>query len=515
MEDLVYHSYNTRSKRVLKIDKIVIDNQGVDNYIKPKFIVDLSGEKRITKTAEDYKIVINSLVDLSNKLIQRRAFEKISKEDYDMPQLCDTDSDDSDYKPEKNVSSKRFKSKYIKYSKEENKYFSSLSVKKQENIKHLEKKIRTLQSTRKPLRFKILELESLSNESKFNIIEKIEQLKKLDSTDNEYFKLSSWINWLDKLPFSTYTNIDVKQNPSDISNFLLNAKSIMDKAVYGHNEAKEQIIINMAKMITNNQSKGACIAIQGPMGNGKTTLVKEGICKALNRPFGFISLGGMQDANFMLGHDYTYEGSKPGRIAEILSESGCMNPVIYFDELDKISETAHGEEIGNLLCHLTDFSQNMEFQDKYLSGVKIDLSKIIFIFSYNDVTKINPILLDRMYKISTKGFNVEDKLKIVTNYIVPAILKEYKLSEITFSEDCVRDIIHNFTDGEEGVRNLRRCIETIISKINVLKLIKDTNNLIDCSIDNIEFPLIIEKDMLSKLLKKTENGNDIPQGLYM
>ena len=373
MDEIINHSYNTRAKRVFKMNS---DETGDNNYTKPKFIVDLSGKKRITKTTEDYKIVINSLVELSNKLIQKRQLEKKFDDEYNLPDLCVTDSDDSDYIPEKKISSKRKESKYIKYSKDENKYFLALTLKEQKKLKQLEKKIRTLQNSRKPLRFKILELESLSNESKFNIIEKIEQLKKLDSGDNEYFKLSSWINWLDKLPFSNYTNINVKQEPEAISKFLLNAKNIMDKAVYGHYEAKDQIIINMAKMITNNQSKGACIAIQGPMGNGKTTLVKEGICKALNRPFGFISLGGMQDANFMLGHDYTYEGSKPGRIAEILSESGCMNPVIYFDELDKISETSHGEEIGNLLCHLTDFSQNTEFQDKYLSGVKIDLSKI-------------------------------------------------------------------------------------------------------------------------------------------
>ena len=509
MEDILNHSYNTRSKRVYKIG-----DGTANNYIKPKFIVDLSGEKRVTKTSEDYTIVINRLVDLSNSLMKRRGLENLCEEDCTLPPLHVTDSDDSDYKPRKKQSSKCLNSKYIKYSKYENKYFTSLTDKEQDNIKHLEKEIKSLQTTRKPLRFKILELKSLSNESKYNIIEKIEQLKKLDSSDNEYFKLSSWINWLDKLPFNKFTNIDITKNPATISQFLLNAKNIMDKAVYGHYEAKDQVIINMAKMIANNNSKGTCIAIQGPMGNGKTTLVKEGICKALNRPFGFISLGGMQDANFMLGHDYTYEGSKPGRIAEILSESGCMNPVIYFDELDKISETAQGEEIGNLLCHLTDFSQNTEFQDKYLSGVKIDLSKIIFIFSYNDATKINPILLDRMYKISTKGFNVEDKLKIVTNYLVPGILKEYKLSDITFTDECVREIIHTFTDGEEGVRNLRRGIETIISKINVISLIKHNNNLIDCSINNIQFPFTVEKDMLSKLLKKTETGNDIPEGLY-
>ena len=512
MDELLNHSHNTRFKKMGTLSKNPSCGEG--NYTKPKFIVDLSGERKITKTTEDYKIVINSLVDLSNKLIKRRTLGNNSMfSSVNLP-LYETDSDDSDYKPEKKISSKCFSSKYIKYDENENEYFSSLNDTEQDNIKCLEKELKSLKLCRKPLRFKILELKSLSNESKYNIIEKIEQLKKLDRTDNEYFKLSSWINWLDKLPFNTFTNIDVLDNSNDISKFLLNAKEIMDNAVYGHREAKDQIIINMAKMITNDRSKGACIAIQGPMGNGKTTLVKEGICKALGRPFGFISLGGMQDANFMLGHDYTYEGSKPGRIAEILSESGCMNPVIYFDELDKISETSHGDEIGNLLCHLTDFSQNTEFQDKYLSGIKIDLSKIIFIFSYNDASKINPILLDRMYKISTKGFDIEDKLKIATNYLIPSILKEYKLQQITFTDECLREMVHTFATTEEGVRNLRRCIETVISKINVIRLIKQTSNLIDCSIDNIQFPFTVEKDMLSKLLKKTDDMDNVPLGLY-
>ena len=267
-------------------------------------------------------------------------------------------------------------------------------------------------------------------------------------------------------------------------------------------------------MITNNLAKGTCIAIQGPMGNGKTTLVKEGICKALNRPFGFIALGGMQDSNFMLGHDYTYEGSKPGRIIEILAESQTMNPVIYFDELDKLSETSHGDEIANLLCHLTDSSQNMEFQDKYLSGLKINLSRVIFIFSYNDASKINPILLDRMYKISTKGFNPDDKLKIAKNYLIPNILKEYKMQDITFTDECLLEIIHTYTEAEEGVRNLKRCIDTIISKINLIRLINTDINIIDCSIKSIEFPLSIDTDIIQKLLNKKSEIDPHLLGMY-
>ena len=111
------------------------------------------------------------------------------------------------------------------------------------------------------------------------------------------------------------------------------------------------------------------------MGNGKTTLVKEGIAKAINRPFAFIALGGASDSAFFDGHSYTYEGSHWGRIVDILIESKCMNPIIYFDELDKISESAKGDEIVHLLTHLTDPSQNALFQDNYFPGIHLNLSK--------------------------------------------------------------------------------------------------------------------------------------------
>ena len=358
---------------------------------------------------------------------------------------------------------------------------------------------------------------SISKESKYHILQKLEQFNKLDSGDNEYFKLLSWINHLDKIPFNTYTSIPIKDTGDklEISNFLQKSKKILDDAVYGHTIAKDQIIINLAKMITNPNSKGTCIAIQGPMGNGKTTLVKEGICKALNRPFGFVALGGMQDSNFMLGHDYTYEGSRPGKIIEMISSAGTMNPVIYFDELDKISETPHGEEIANLLCHITDSSQNTEFEDKYLSGIKIDLSRVIFIFSYNHEEKINPILLDRMLKISTKGFNIGDKLKIAKNYLLPHILKEYKLQDISFTDDALKELINHYTHNEEGVRNLKRHIETIVSKINLIRLV-DTqkNSLIDCDIKTIDFPFVVEKDLLQKLIDITHTNDEPIMGLY-
>ena len=179
-----------------------------------------------------------------------------------------------------------------------------------------------------------------------------------------------------------------------------------------------------------------------------------------------------------------------------------MNPVIYFDELDKVSECPKGKELINKLIHLTDLSQNDEFTDIYFSGIKFDLSRALFIFSFNDETKLNPILKDRIHIVKMKGLKIKEKTIIANNYLIPKLCKEigFNNNEILFNDDIIDYIITNYTK-EEGVRTLKRCIENIISKINILRYIKDKDNIdIPFIIDNISFPLKIDKSMVDKLL---------------
>ena len=197
-----------------------------------------------------------------------------------------------------------------------------------------------------------------------------------------------------------------------------NAKNILDKAVYGMEDAKMQILQVLGQLISNPSSVGTAIALKGPPGTGKTTLIKEGVSKILERPFAFLALGGATDSSFLEGHSYTYEGSVWGKVVDILITSKCMNPIIYFDELDKISETPKGEEITGILTHLTDTTQNDKFHDKYFSNIDFNLSKILFIFSYNDEKKVNPILKDRMYRIETKGYDKKQKVIIARDYLI-------------------------------------------------------------------------------------------------
>ena len=207
-----------------------------------------------------------------------------------------------------------------------------------------------------------------------------------------------------RIPFNEINTLPVnKHDPVEkVQEFMTKSQEILDEAVYGLDNAKMQILQMVGQWIANPNAVGTAIAIKGPMGTGKTTLVKNGISKILNREFAFIALGGATDSSHLEGHSYTYEGSTWGKIVDILIQCKTMNPIIYFDELDKISDTPKGEEIIGILTHLTDTTQNDKFHDKYFSEIDFDMSKYLFIFSYNDETKINPILKDRMYNIGTK-----------------------------------------------------------------------------------------------------------------
>jgi hypothetical protein len=250
-----------------------------------------------------------------------------------------------------------------------------------------------------------------------------------------------------------------------------------------------------------------------------TSLVKEGISKILNREFAFIPLGGATDSSYLEGHSYTYEGSTWGKIVDILIHSKSMNPIIYFDELDKISETPKGEEIIGILTHLTDTTQNSQFHDKYFAEIDFDLSKCLFIFSYNDPLKVNPILLDRMYKIRTSGYQVKDKIVIAQQYLIPKIRYEvnFKEGDIVIPDSTLTYIIDNYTDKEDGVRNLKRCIEIIYKKLNLYRLVKPGTTLFDKEQALVvEFPFTVTNDIVNNLIKKDESSlNRPPINMYL
>jgi len=405
-------------------------------------------------------------------------------------------------------------------------YFQTLEKgEKEQHLKDL-KEIKNIRNTNVPLKFKILN-SKMDMRTKSIAIGNIEKLSEMDVSTGEHCKMDKWINGLINIPFGTNIELPINNENTleEKRDYLLTTQKQLDKAIFGHQEAKMHILQVIGKWIKNPQSQGNVLAIQGPMGNGKTTLVKEGIAKAINRPFAFIALGGASDSAFFDGHSYTYEGSHWGRIVDILIDSKCMNPIIYFDELDKISDTHKGEEIVHLLTHLTDPSQNTLFQDNYFPGIHLNLSKALFIFSFNDETKVDRILKDRMYVINTKGFNPKEKVNISRSYILPELLDTFLFSEeeIIFSDDAILSIIEKYTGKEEGVRNLKRCLETIISKINIYYLSDKKNEKeentdkipMTFTIKDFKIPLNITEEIVKELLPDGGNSGNPPEHMYM
>ena len=371
----------------------------------------------------------------------------------------------------------------------------------------------------KPYRITLLESE-IPSHFKACAMKKVNMLRQMEPGAGEYYKVKNWIDTFMKIPFNKYSNLELTMEDGidKCNDFMEKAKNSLDSVVYGLEDAKMQIMQLIGQMITNPSALGTAIAIQGPMGTGKTTLVKEGISKILGREFAFIALGGATDSSFLEGHSYTYEGSMWGKIVDILIKCKSMNPVIYFDELDKVSDTPRGEEIIGILTHLTDTSQNNEFHDKFFSEIEFDLSKCLFIFSYNDESKVNPILKDRMYRINTKGYNVKDKQIISSKHVLPKIREQVKFNEgdIIIEEDVISHIIENHTSGEQGIRNLKRCLEIIHTKLNLYRLMKPDTKLFQNELTlDVKFPFTVTKDVVEKLLKTNKNDNMSYKMMFM
>ena len=309
--------------------------------------------------------------------------------------------------------------------------------------------------------------------------------------------------------------ITINDNMNKIVNYIGDIKNTLDKAVYGHENAKKQIEIITGQWI-NGKQDGYCFGFEGPPGVGKTSFAKKGLAHCLkdengvSRPFSMIALGGDSNGSTLHGHNYTYVSSTWGSIVQILIDKKCMNPIILIDEVDKISKTEQGKEIIGILTHLLDPTQNDSFQDKYFTGIDLDLSKALFILSYNDVNAIDKILLDRIHRIKFNNLSVEDKIIISNRHILPEIYEKMGLENtIEFSDDVLKFIIDEYT-CESGVRKLKEILFEIIGEIN-LQSLKNTNDYelpIILTIDEIKTNYLKEKREIitRKVFEKEEIG---------
>ena len=349
--------------------------------------------------------------------------------------------------------------------------------------------------------------ENINNIDNINDAITINNLLDNNSFNNRYIiEINKYIN-------------NINNNNICINNYLKNVSNILDNSIYGHDNAKNQIQRIIGQWI-NGENSGYCFGFEGPPGTGKTSIAKKGISKCLldnnnvSRPFAFIALGGSSNGSLLDGHNYTYVGSTWGKIVDVLMSTKCMNPIIFIDELDKVSKTEQGKEIIGILTHLTDSTQNSSFQDKYFNNIDIDLSKVLFIFSYNDVTLIDKILLDRIHRVKFDNLTLDEKLVIEKKFLLPEISKKFGLSNLIYIEDeDIKYIIEQYT-LEPGVRKLKELIFEIVSYIN-LNLLKNNKYELPITL-NIQTinQILIEHHVVSKISINNIHKIGVINGLW-
>lgn len=402
----------------------------------------------------------------------------------------------------------------IKPTKEENKLKRKLESMELE-ICAFKKKLKKEDTL--DLKSKILLL-NVDTKTKVFLLEKYDKLTK--TCGSEYAKGYAWIKTVLDLPFKRFNNLKIRANnkSSEINEYLDAVRKHLDNKIHNMDDVKDEIIEFLSRKISNPNSKGHILALQGGAGVGKSKLLKT-LAEALELPFYQINFGGLNDVSILTGHSDTYTGSKPGKLVEILTSAGCMNPIIFLDEIDKISSTK-GKELNGILTHLLDEEQNHEFQDNYLSNININLSKVFFVIAFNEDKNVNSIIMNRMKVINIKDINIEDKIIIATEKMIPDILNELNIKNnlfINLSPDLIGFIVKEKTPIEPGVRQLKKTIEKIFNKINYLILTDKykTDNGLSIKIESGKEIIHIKKIFIDNCIKFVNLDTTLHLHMYM
>ncbi len=302
---------------------------------------------------------------------------------------------------------------------------------------------------------------NLSNQHQIKIIKNIDNLNVLEKNSSEFYKNKVFLDNFFTLPwdkFFTFSKIDIQNLEKDF-----------DKHIYKMDDVKNELVNYLCKKCTNPNSTKNILGLYGSPGIGKTKIIQT-LSNLLNYPMYTIPLGGIKDSSYLLGHNYTFVESNYGEIVRALVKTKIMNPIIYFDELDKISESNNGKEIYSLLTFITDPSQNTFFKDHYFGSndITFDLSKVFFIFTFNDITKIDSVLLNRINLINVSDYSISDTKIILKDYNIKNILHNInpKFTNIHFEEECFDYILNSHP--KLTIREYIFLFEKIIMEINKL-----------------------------------------------
>ena len=332
----------------------------------------------------------------------------------------------------------------------------------------------------------------IPNNIRKRLEDEIKRYEMTPSSSPELTVVRNYIDWLMNLPW--YKNTKDNYNLEKIEESL-------NESHYGLFKVKERILEYIAVSKNTKNKVSPIICFVGPPGVGKTSLAKS-IAKALNKKFVKISVGGMNDDSEIVGHRRTYIGSNPGKIIQAMKKAGTNNPVFLIDEIDKLTKDYRSDPASCLLDVL-DREQNSMFVDNYIEE-EYDLSKVMFILTANNSNDIPEALRDRLEIINLPSYTLIEKLNIAKTHLIPKLLKEYDLKNVTITDEAINKIITNYTK-ESGARELNRLLSSVLRKIIVDKL-KNKKDKYVIEVDDVEKYLGIEKYVTSKNNKITSTG---------
>jgi endopeptidase La len=385
-------------------------------------------------------------------------------------------------------------------------YIGQLKLKKSAfNIKNELDKLKGITNSDIDLKKQVLLSKNMPEQVKKICLEKLEELK---NANNETYKIKMYVNILIQFPWLSETDDNIFKLVSTDKNksklFLENIGKKLNEQIYGHTLAKNKILQTLAKLISVQGTHISPIALAGPPGVGKTKFA-QCLAECLDIPFVQITLGGQNDGELLHGHGYTYAGAQPGLIVKKMVDASSARCIMYFDELDKcVSKNGQVNELMSILIHLTDPMTNGSFQDRFFQEITFPLNKVIFIFSFNDISKIDKILLDRMEVIDVESYNIKEKITISNDYLLKQLCKDigFDYGSVTFNQDILSFLIEEYT-FEPGVRSLKRSIENILLKLNIDKIYQRGIYEGDKEF-TIKEPLIVTKELIQEYLGDTK-----------
>lgn len=334
----------------------------------------------------------------------------------------------------------------------------------------------------------------IDEKSREKLLKEADKLTRLPSASQEAFVIKNYLDTVLDLPWGVYSKAKIS---------LEKAEAVLEKDHYGLKKVKERILEFLAVHMLNPDIKGQIICLYGPPGIGKTSIAKS-VAQAMGRKYVRVSLGGIRDEADIRGHRKTYVGAMPGRVITAISQAETSDPLILFDEIDKLCSDIKGDPSAAML-EVLDGEQNSTFRDHFLE-VPFDLSKAVFLTTANDISTIPAPLLDRMEIIELPSYTSEEKFHIAKDHLIPKQIKEHglKASQLKIADEAIDDIIQFYTK-EAGVRNLERKIASICRK-SARKIASGTAKRINVKAKDVRELLGIRKYNADLAVKENKTG---------